>query len=522
MKSASAGLITLLNTAVQFVMADLYTFTLVGGTVLRYSAAEIDLVVGGNTYSKSGLKFERGKYRAVAGLEVDQLDVTIYSDANALVSGVPFQQFVRNGGLDGAQVKLERFFSSSWTDTSNGTIALFVGRVSTAQAGRTVTKLTVKSLLELLDIPMPRNIYQPGCLHTLYDAGCTLNKSSFSTNMTCGAGGTKISFSISGGNAGKVMSAAVTNGGHGFTSAPGVGFSGGGGSSAAGTANMADGVYTISVTNGGMGYTTVPGVVIGGPGAGASATAVLTSGVGSCTIDDQGDYPSGTPTVSFIGGGGTGAAGTAVMSGNRLVGITITDPGSGYTAPPTVALSGGTGANDNFGRQGSATAVLTNRVGSITVNARGTGFTSVPGISFSGGGGGSGAAATAAVTKYVLSITMTNNGSGYTGVPSIGFSGGGGTEAAATAAVPLPLSDFLSQGTIAFTSGLNNGVIRTIKNWQNGTISLAQPLPSAPANGDTVTVAPGCDKAKSTCLNKFNNLANFRGFPYVPIPETAR
>ena len=39
-KPASPALIALLNSSAQFIMADLYTFTLVGGaTILRYSAA---------------------------------------------------------------------------------------------------------------------------------------------------------------------------------------------------------------------------------------------------------------------------------------------------------------------------------------------------------------------------------------------------------------------------------------------------------------------------------------------------
>jgi hypothetical protein len=36
------------------------------------------------------------------------------------------------------------------------------------------------------------------------------------------------------------------------------------------------------------------------------------------------------------------------------------------------------------------------------------------------------------------------------------------------------------------------------------------------------TAYPGCDKTQTTCAsNKFSNLVNFEGFPYVPAPETA-
>jgi hypothetical protein len=34
-------------------------------------------------------------------------------------------------------------------------------------------------------------------------------------------------------------------------------------------------------------------------------------------------------------------------------------------------------------------------------------------------------------------------------------------------------------------------------------------------------VYKGCDKTTATCAGRFNNLANFRGYPFVPPPELA-
>jgi uncharacterized phage protein (TIGR02218 family) len=34
--------------------------------------------------------------------------------------------------------------------------------------------------------------------------------------------------------------------------------------------------------------------------------------------------------------------------------------------------------------------------------------------------------------------------------------------------------------------------------------------------GDEFVVTPGCDKSLTVCLNKFNNVINFRGFPHLP------
>jgi hypothetical protein len=32
---------------------------------------------------------------------------------------------------------------------------------------------------------------------------------------------------------------------------------------------------------------------------------------------------------------------------------------------------------------------------------------------------------------------------------------------------------------------------------------------------------PGCDRLQATCSGKFANLPNFRGCPFIPVPETA-
>ena len=66
MKAASPALIALLGSSEQFIMADLYTFTLVGGSVLRYSAAPTALTANGN-YFALGPKFERSKTKVVIG-----------------------------------------------------------------------------------------------------------------------------------------------------------------------------------------------------------------------------------------------------------------------------------------------------------------------------------------------------------------------------------------------------------------------------------------------------------------------
>jgi len=36
------------------------------------------------------------------------------------------------------------------------------------------------------------------------------------------------------------------------------------------------------------------------------------------------------------------------------------------------------------------------------------------------------------------------------------------------------------------------------------------------AGGDAITLVPGCDRLRDTCLNKFANLVNFLGFHAMP------
>jgi uncharacterized phage protein (TIGR02218 family) len=76
-------------------------------------------------------------------------------------------------------------------------------------------------------------------------------------------------------------------------------------------------------------------------------------------------------------------------------------------------------------------------------------------------------------------------------------------------------------GRFRFTSGANAGMQRTVKaNTSGGTFYFAAPWPAPIANGDAFEVFLGCDNRKTTCNAKFSNLINFRGAPFIPLPET--
>lgn len=49
-----------------------------------------------------------------------------------------------------------------------------------------------------------------------------------------------------------------------------------------------------------------------------------------------------------------------------------------------------------------------------------------------------------------------------------------------------------------------------------GTLLTVLALTPAVLAGDNISLTAGCDRARGTCLTKFNNLDNFLGFPYIP------
>lgn len=287
MKTHTPELIALLNGSAQFIMADLYTITLVTGTVLWYTSADIDITYAGATYSARGPLIRRGTVRTVLGLEVDKLDLTVSPKPGMdghLLDGQPFIPSALQGALDGGMVMLQRAFLSSWAMPPVGAVVMFYGRVSDVSGTRSSLPVDVKSALELLNTKLPRNLYQASCMHTLYDAGCAVNKAARTVNGT------------------------------------------------------------VTVVN-----------------------------------------------------------------------------GTGQWLQSNVSQASG----------------------------------------------------------------------------------------------------WFDQGVLTFTSGSNAGVQRTVKAHASGQFWFALPLPNAPAVGDTFSVYPGCDKTQGTCSGKFGNLSRFRGFPYIPVPETA-
>ena len=187
MKAASPALVALLA-ANQYLYADLFTISLVNGGTLYYTNADGGLNYGGNYYACTAPRIQRSGAKTSIGVQVDTLTIQIFGGAGELIQGVPFPQFAANGGFDGATVSVDRCYMNTFGDTSAGTLNVFFGDVTEVKPSRTAVELTVSSKLELLNISMPRNLISPGCIHNLFDAGCTLTKASFAAAGAVAAG----------------------------------------------------------------------------------------------------------------------------------------------------------------------------------------------------------------------------------------------------------------------------------------------------------------------------------------------
>ena len=83
---------------------------------------------------------------------------------------------------------------------------------------------------------------------------------------------------------------------------------------------------------------------------------------------------------------------------------------------------------------------------------------------------------------------------------------------------------WFDQGILTWTSGPNVGrraeVMLHGKSGSTVSLSLLEAPVYAISGGHAFTIVAGCDKQHSTCFAKFDNIANFRGFPHIPGQDT--
>jgi uncharacterized phage protein (TIGR02218 family) len=85
-----------------------------------------------------------------------------------------------------------------------------------------------------------------------------------------------------------------------------------------------------------------------------------------------------------------------------------------------------------------------------------------------------------------------------------------------TSAKLMQQNDWFTYGYISWQTGKNIGLQMEVKSFINSRITLVLPMPFVVNIGDEFTIVAGCDKSSKTCIEKFNNIINFRGEPDLP------
>ena len=81
---------------------------------------------------------------------------------------------------------------------------------------------------------------------------------------------------------------------------------------------------------------------------------------------------------------------------------------------------------------------------------------------------------------------------------------------------PIRFAGLIIEGGILSYDGVRRMIVRH----QGSELTLATPFPALAAAVEgsasaAVTIAPGCDKSLQTCLNRFDNIPRFGGFPQM-------
>ena len=226
--------------------------------------------------------------------------------------------------------------------------------------------------------------------------------------------------------------------------------------------------------------------------------------------------------------------GPTCMTNHGIGTLALTNPGTGYTSPPTVTIgppgAGGVQATGTV----TGTSLLNGQVTSITVNTPGVGYSSAPTVTITGDGTGATASAVVALPGApVTSLSLTPGNQCYSSPPPVSIIGGGGSGATATATLSTTQSCVVSwsitgscsssQGHnatvtgIGLTGGGGSGFSGSITVGSNGKVIVSSSMQNG---GSGYTGAPtipltgltGCTGPTATVI---------RGYPLQSLTLTS-
>ncbi len=508
----------------ELLIADVFTFTLADGTVLNWTGFDHDIAVGATAFSSMGPRLKRGAIKWKRGVEVSPLELQIASAATDIADmGLTVAQAIAAGYFNGATVTLSRVYNpvrqSNGTYATSSALMLFQGWVGKIEQGRPYARITINSLFDRLNLQWPFTMLQPSCRWTLFDSGCTLSQSSYAVNGTIQNESTRS----------RILHL-LTNP-TGYFDQGRIKF----------TSGQNNGIWRV-----------VQSGTAQGASASYSQTVLNDKPAGYWRLGDA----SGSGSVADLSGNG--------YNGSVVGGVSLGQPGALNGDATTCALFDGSSGYlalpipkpGTFAQGISFEFWLKLPTGSAAVQPQGI-FDTFPGDQFTlrnyNPAGGSPAFEWKAKGQPIIGFNQPSAGSWvhmvvvFRGQNAIDLYYNGQLYSSSTAQGngqiswknPITVGN-INGGSAGWFKGYlqefaiypyamsadqplahyNAGTVAPSANG-NGLFILTQPLPYAPAASDTFTVYPGCDKSQRTCKLKFNNLANFGGFPYTPTPETA-
>jgi hypothetical protein len=121
--------------------------------------------------------------------------------------------------------------------------------------------------------------------------------------------------------------------------------------------------------------------------------------------------------------------------------------------------------------------------------------------------------------SVTLKVTLTSSGADFPAVTDLAFWVETST---ATSPALTNTRNWFKFGYVKWLTGENKNLSMEVKEWDNVTsqITLFLPMPRPIVANDQFEITPGCNRSLFTCKNKFNNVNNFRGEPYIPGQDT--
>lgn len=159
-------------------VADLYTFTMAGGQVIRWTDSDLPVDIGGTTWAV-GPGLERELLELRAGVDTQSTEFTVTDDGRTLVNGVSLLPFLLRGGFDGAQAVIHQAYApmtGEWVDK----LERFTGKIAPVETDKRLSlKVTVLSITEIFNRPLPTGVFGPQCENNLYDPICAVDRDAF-------------------------------------------------------------------------------------------------------------------------------------------------------------------------------------------------------------------------------------------------------------------------------------------------------------------------------------------------------